>query len=48
MKNVCEKYMHFYLSHILLFTMFNICIVHNGEKRKALMTMKIHMCLSLI
>lgn len=46
MKNVCEKYMHFYFSHILLFKIFTICIVHNGEKCKVVVTMKTHTCLS--
>lgn len=48
MKNGCEKYMHFYFSHILLFKILHICIVHNGEKSKAPMTMQTHICLSLI
>lgn len=47
MKNVCEKCIHFYFSHALLFKTLHICIAHKGEKSKVLMTMKTHICLSL-
>lgn len=32
MENMCEKYLHFYFSHVLLLKIFNICIVDSGEK----------------